>query len=126
MSKHFLQLKENKSKIIVFGPPKSIPSLQNILLAPCLQLSNVQLKPGYLIVPDASSVYCFLISYCTPPPETPPGFGLATQQLNSSQIPVEEQRHTCLRQAQSFHTGPERVEFVLCSLIYRLGLVGLG
>lgn len=27
--------------------------------------------------------------------------------------------------AQSFHIGPERVQFVLCPLIYCLGLVGL-
>lgn len=41
-----------------------------------------------------------------------------TLQLNSSQIPMEDQRHTCLSKTQSFHTGTERVESVLCSCTY--------
>lgn len=50
---------------------------------------------------NASSVYHNVILY-TPEPETQV-FGLAMQQLNSSQTAVAEQRHTCLSQAQSFH-----------------------
>ncbi|KAK2914810.1 hypothetical protein Q8A73_005404 [Channa argus] len=36
------------------------------------------------------------------------GFGLSMDQLNSSQIPIKQQRHMCLNQLQSFHIRLER------------------